>query len=66
MNSEVKKYFINQYRQAGFVIVPGHWPDFENKKQVDDWIDKMNTIKNCIITKCKIDRFKYVDDPDDF
>lgn len=41
MTNEVQKYFLAKYQKAGFRVVPGHWPDFESKEQVDEWIHGM-------------------------
>lgn len=38
MNSEVEKYFKEKYSKADFRVVPGHWPDFKTKEDVDYWI----------------------------
>lgn len=32
---EVFEYFKEQYEKASFRVVPGHWPDFESKEEVD-------------------------------
>lgn len=41
MTKEVEDYFFEQYQKQNFQVVPGHWPDFETKKDVDDWISMM-------------------------
>ena len=41
MTNEVQKYFLAKYQKASFRVVPGHWPDFESKEQVDEWIHGM-------------------------
>jgi Asp-tRNA(Asn)/Glu-tRNA(Gln) amidotransferase C subunit len=35
--------------------VPGHWPDFTSKEEVDDWISDMNIILNFFEKAKKID-----------
>jgi hypothetical protein len=35
---EVEAYFIEQYKKASFRVVPGHWPEFKSKEEVDKWI----------------------------
>ncbi|MCD3223813.1 hypothetical protein [Clostridium botulinum] len=44
MNKEVRTYLDKQYSAANFTVVPGHWPDFKSKKQVDKWIKVNNSI----------------------
>lgn len=41
---EARKYFIEEYQKQDFKVVPGHWPDFATKKDVDKWIDMQNNI----------------------
>ncbi len=36
---EARKYFIEEYQKQNFRVVPGHWPDFATKEEVDKWID---------------------------
>lgn len=38
MDKEVKAYFEEQYAKSKVTVVPGHWPDFESKEAVDNWI----------------------------
>ena len=38
MTDEVWKYFLGKYRKCDFRVVPGHWPDFKSKEDVDKWI----------------------------
>jgi L-arabinose isomerase len=45
MNQEIETYFAEQYKKAKFTVVPGHWPDFKSKEEVDKWIEDGN---NCI------------------
>lgn len=43
MKKEIEEYFVLKYKDANFRVVPGHWPDFKTKEEVDEWI-KDNTI----------------------
>lgn len=38
MEDDVRKYFEEQYKKSKIRVVPGHWPDFKSKKEVDEWI----------------------------
>lgn len=40
----VNEYFHEQYKSADFRVVPGHWPDFKTKEEVDEWLDTMSRI----------------------
>lgn len=40
----VKEYFHEQYKKADFSVVPGHWPDFKTKEEVDEWLDTMSRL----------------------
>jgi hypothetical protein len=53
--NEVMEYFTEQYKKANFRVVPGHWPDFTSKEEVDDWISDMNIILNFFEKAKKID-----------
>ena len=44
MTKDVEEYFFEQYSKASFEVVPGHWPDFENKRDVFNWIQGMEKI----------------------
>ena len=39
MTKEVEEYFFERYEKCGFRVVPGHWPDFKSKEEVDKWFD---------------------------
>lgn len=41
---EIEKYFFEKYEKANFRVVPGHWPDFKSKAQVDIWIQFMEDV----------------------
>mgnify|MGYP007130825603 CR=1 FL=1 len=36
---EVMAYFLERYEKSSFRVVPGHWPDFKTKEEVDEYID---------------------------
>jgi hypothetical protein len=38
-SSEIEKYFYEKYRNANFRVVPGNWPKFETKEEIDKWIE---------------------------
>ncbi len=38
MENEVKTYFYEKYNKLNIKVVPGHWPDFKSKAEVDKWI----------------------------
>lgn len=40
-DDEVRKYFHQEYSRANFRVVPGHWPNFKTKEEVDDWFELM-------------------------
>lgn len=44
MTDEVFKYFSKKYKEANFRVVPGHWPDFKDKKHVDKWIEGIESM----------------------
>lgn len=39
---DAKEYFIQEYLKQDIRVVPGHWPDFATKEEVDDWLEKQN------------------------
>ncbi|MCK9470703.1 MAG: hypothetical protein M0Q88_02990 [Bacilli bacterium] len=41
---EARLYFIEEYQKQDFRVVPGHWPDFATKEDVDKWIDFQNKV----------------------
>jgi len=43
-NNEVMAYFFKRYENASFRVVPGHWPDFQTKEEVDEYIDATDKI----------------------
>ena len=48
MTDEVWKYFLKKYEKAGFRVVPGHWPDFKSKEDVDKWIQSHEKLSDAI------------------
>jgi hypothetical protein len=36
--TEIEEYFYAKYEKASFRVMPGHWPDFLSKEEVDLWI----------------------------
>lgn len=44
MTKEIEKYFIEQYMKQYVRVLPGHWPDFKSKKEVDEWIYLINRV----------------------
>lgn len=45
--NEVMEYFAEQYEKADFRVVPGHWPSFNSKEEIDDWLNVMKNMCNC-------------------
>mgnify|MGYP001052912890 FL=1 len=43
-HDEVTAYFFERYEKASFRVVPGHWPDFQTKEEVDEYIDAIEKI----------------------
>jgi len=41
MKPEIAKYFEERYSKCPIRVVPGHWPEFQSKGEVDEWIDTM-------------------------
>ena len=48
MTDEVWKYFLERYRKCDFRVVPGHWPDFKSKEDVDKWIQSHEKLSDAI------------------
>lgn len=44
MTEEVKKYFFEKYEASSVRVVPGHWPDFKTKEEVDEWLKVIEDI----------------------
>lgn len=45
MKPEVAEYFSEKYQAQDIRVVPGHWPDFESKEQVDEWLAGLKKIE---------------------
>lgn len=41
---EVMEYFKKRYSKCEVKVVPGHWPHFKTKEEVDRWIDFQNSL----------------------
>jgi len=41
MDKDVEEYFCEQYAALGLKVVPGHWPDFKTRGEVDLFIEDM-------------------------
>ena len=41
MPQELKDYANKRIKESGIVMVPGHYPVFESKEHVDEWIEMM-------------------------
>ena len=39
-----KCHDFERYKDASFTVVPGHWPDFQTKEEVDEYIDATEKI----------------------
>lgn len=37
MDKEVEQYFYEKYKKSKIKVVPGHWPNFKTKEEVDKW-----------------------------
>lgn len=49
--AEVMAYFRKRYSEAPFSVVPGHWPDFKTKQDVDDYIDATLKIIKTVVPR---------------
>jgi hypothetical protein len=45
LRPEIKKYFFERYSAQDILVVPGHWPDFKGKAEVDEWLDCLRRIQ---------------------
>lgn len=43
---EVMEYFKKRYEECEVTVVPGHWPQFKTKVEVDKWINSMKMMPN--------------------
>lgn len=48
---EAREYFIDKYSRANFRVVPGHWPDFSTKEEVDEWFVDLEAFSSFINMK---------------
>ena len=46
MTDEIKEYFIEKYKICDVKVVPGHWPDFKSKEEVNKWIKFLKSMFN--------------------
>jgi hypothetical protein len=46
---EVMTYFFERYERASFRVVPGHWPNFKTKEEVDEYIDTTEKIMKAVM-----------------
>lgn len=51
--SEIEEYFWQKYENASFRVVPGHWPDFQSKEEVDKWIEDNDKMTKYFLEKIK-------------
>lgn len=56
MTKEVSEYFRDKYSKASFRVVPGHWPDFKSKEEVDKWMVMVQTMGDFFIDKYNRER----------
>jgi hypothetical protein len=47
----VMQYFFECYEKCGFKVVPGHWPNFKSKEEVDEWININNKLCSLLFDK---------------
>lgn len=48
-HDEVMTYFFEKYNKASFRVVPGHWPNFKTKEEVDEYIDTTEKIMEAVL-----------------
>ena len=48
MTDAVWQYFLERYRKCDFCVVPGHWPDFKSKEDMDKWIQSNEKLLDAI------------------
>lgn len=41
----IREYFYKEYEKCNINVVPGHWPNFKTKGQVDRWISMTKKIE---------------------
>ncbi|MEN6567156.1 MAG: hypothetical protein ABFC57_12750 [Veillonellales bacterium] len=52
MTDEVWNYFRKRYKESDVRVVPGHWPDFKTKEEVDKWFKIVNSMFDDAFNKC--------------
>lgn len=45
MDKSLEKYFFSKYKKANFRVVPGHWPDFKSKEEIDRWFEDFKILQ---------------------
>ncbi|MDI3519249.1 MAG: hypothetical protein PWQ34_1396 [Caldanaerobacter sp.] len=40
MNKTLENYLVQKVKDTGITMVPGHWPDFESKEEIDDFFSQ--------------------------
>jgi hypothetical protein len=53
MTDEVWTYFKEQYAKSSIKVVPGNWPDFKIKEEVDDWLGMLTRLSDVIDNMCR-------------
>ena len=56
MTKEVSEYFRDKYSKASFRVVPGPWPDFKSKEEVDKWVEMTQKMVEFFSNKYKQER----------
>lgn len=51
MTNEIFEYFKIKYKESNITVVPGHWPDFKSKEEIDKWIKIMESMFNSSFKK---------------
>lgn len=44
MSQELKDYANKRIKESGIRMVPGHYPVFDSKEHVDEWIEMMQEL----------------------
>jgi hypothetical protein len=53
LSEDIKEYFFETYLKQDWKVLPGHWPTMENKDDVDNWIETMNSFFDRVDKKRK-------------
>lgn len=43
--NNLEEYFYSEYQKQDIRVVPGHWPDFQTKEEIDKWIEGLQMHK---------------------